>query len=803
MSVPIELLLAHSDWVRRLAVELTGDPALADDLVQETWTSALRRGPREASAPRAWLATLLRRHLRQFRRGEGRRSAREAAVARPWTQDVPVGEDVELRERRRVLIEAVLALREPYRSTVLERFFQDHSVEEIAGQSGLSISTVSSRLTRGLGQLRGRLAPRRERWLPALLPFLRRRRGGPFHPSRPALRVAASVTGALAVAGWALGAGADRDVRASIEPAGGGLAVAASRAVLSAPAIPGSSVRESSATHAADSTARLPVVRGLALDWQGQPIPGLAIRLERDGELLDADPVVTDTHGGFRMPVDPRATRVVTYDERFVTIMKGLLEADRDVRLVAAPRLDLHGRVLDGEGRPIEGAHLVWLMNHLIPVSYRHALDFTEPQMWSTSTDAEGRYSFLGVPDTAASRVHVNAIGRRGRALALEELKREPEVRLEAPRALFGRVLGRVVDEEDRPVADAIVSLAPLQARSDAQGRFELPLGMRPTGTDLVAIRGDLAGRLTLDPGSLEADEPVVLRLATPGAVEGAVLDAVGRPVPGAKVWLADPSWVGPGERGPVQAEATLAGREAESWCPVACDSNGRFRLEGLLDRAYRLVASDPFGRIVRVQPDVHAGDALEFRLDAAADAGQVTGQVVDSRGRPIEGVEVVRLLPVVDVRWGAYRQTRELPDEPVLTDADGRFRLPPGDARDAILRLRGDAVLPIDLPLVRAAASEPTYRASRRAHLQVRLAEPFDRADQFEVRDAEDRTLVVIQLRESCSHPFDRADLVDGRSLVLVTPETATSVVLFREDQEVARVPVTPVPGRTAIVRW
>lgn len=802
MSVPIEILLAHSDWVRRLAVELTGDPALADDLVQETWTSALRRGPREASAPRAWLATLLRRHLRQFRRGEGRRSAREAAVARPCTQDAPVGDDVEHRERRRVLIEAVLALPEPYRSTVLERFFQGRTVEEIAVRSGLSISTVSSRLTRGLARLRERLASRRERWLSAWGPFLRRPGERGPRPSQPVLRVAASVTGALAVAGWALGAGGGRDALAPVAHTDELRVAAEPRAALATPTVQALAARKALATRTMDSTGSPPRVRGLALDWQGQPLAGLAIGLERDGEPLDADPVVTDAHGGFLLPADPRATTVVACDERFVTIMKGLLDADRDVRLVAAPRLDVGGRVLDEAGQPIAGARVVWLMDHLIPVSYRHALDFTEPQMWSTSSDADGRYAFLGVPDTEASRVHVNAIGFRGREVSIEELKRDPDVRLEPPRPLFGRVRGRVVDEDGRPVAGAVVSLAPLQTRSDARGDFELSLGMRPPGRDLIATCGAHGGRLSLEHDPLDSTEPVLLRLAAPGAIEGSVLDARGRPVPDARVWLVDPSWLGHGDHGPVQAEATLAGREDESWCPVACDATGRFRLEGLLDRAYRVVASDAFGRVVRMQTDVHAGDRLDFQLDASADATPCSGRVVDSHGRPIEGVEVVRLLPVVDVRWGPYRQRRELPDEPVRTDADGRFRLPPSDARGALLRLRGEAVLPVDLPLQRGPA-EPTYRASRRAHLQVRLAEPFDRADQFEVRDAEDHTLVVIQLRERCSHPFDRADLVDGRSLVLVTPETATSVVLFRDDQEVARVPVTPTPGRTTIVHW
>jgi hypothetical protein len=36
-----ETLLEHATWLRRLAASLVGDPASADDLVQDTWVAAI------------------------------------------------------------------------------------------------------------------------------------------------------------------------------------------------------------------------------------------------------------------------------------------------------------------------------------------------------------------------------------------------------------------------------------------------------------------------------------------------------------------------------------------------------------------------------------------------------------------------------------------------------------------------------------------------------------------------------------------------------------------------------------------
>ena len=81
---------------------------------------------------------------------------------------------VQEAEVQRELVTAILGLEDPYRSTLLLRFFHDRSPKEIAELQGLSGSTVRSRLKRGLEQLRTQLDDRfesdRRAWTMMLLP---------------------------------------------------------------------------------------------------------------------------------------------------------------------------------------------------------------------------------------------------------------------------------------------------------------------------------------------------------------------------------------------------------------------------------------------------------------------------------------------------------------------------------------------------------------------------------------------------------------------------------------------------------
>ncbi len=152
----LQALLEQTGWIHALARRLVREPHLAEDLAQDTWVDALEGRPDARGPVRGWLATVMRNNLLQLRRTERHRLSREQGSSRaelePSALDV-----VERAETHRNVVLAVLALDEPYRSTLLMRFFEQLSYAEIARRTGVGRAGVNSRITRGLELLRQRL----------------------------------------------------------------------------------------------------------------------------------------------------------------------------------------------------------------------------------------------------------------------------------------------------------------------------------------------------------------------------------------------------------------------------------------------------------------------------------------------------------------------------------------------------------------------------------------------------------------------------------------------------------------------
>ena len=75
---------------------------------------------------------------------------------------------------RRTVVDAVLDLKEPYRSTLLLRYYEDLTAQQVAESQGLPLDTVKTRIKRGLDRLRMRLdrlhRGDRDKWCLALAP---------------------------------------------------------------------------------------------------------------------------------------------------------------------------------------------------------------------------------------------------------------------------------------------------------------------------------------------------------------------------------------------------------------------------------------------------------------------------------------------------------------------------------------------------------------------------------------------------------------------------------------------------------
>ena len=125
---PEPTLLADVRWLRLLAARLAG-AADGDDLAQDTMMVALRRLPPEGEQRRPWLVVTARNLWRRRRRDQGRRRQHDAALETP--EPAPTAEAaLERLDTLRLVADLVRALPDPYRATVLMRYFEGKSAAE-------------------------------------------------------------------------------------------------------------------------------------------------------------------------------------------------------------------------------------------------------------------------------------------------------------------------------------------------------------------------------------------------------------------------------------------------------------------------------------------------------------------------------------------------------------------------------------------------------------------------------------------------------------------------------------------------
>jgi RNA polymerase sigma-70 factor (sigma-E family) len=142
---------AHAAGLGRLAYLLTGDAALAEDLVQEAFVRTFARFV-QLRQPEA-VGTYLRRTVVNLARKQFRRAKKERASAggAGMTLDLAAQPDVELREQ---LWAAMRELPYRQRAALVLRFYEDRSEREIARCLGCRVGTVKSLLHRALTTLR-------------------------------------------------------------------------------------------------------------------------------------------------------------------------------------------------------------------------------------------------------------------------------------------------------------------------------------------------------------------------------------------------------------------------------------------------------------------------------------------------------------------------------------------------------------------------------------------------------------------------------------------------------------------------
>lgn len=155
------LYAEHAQRLFGFLVYRTGDRALAEDLVADTFEAAYRargRYDRRRASPRTWLYTIALNRLRDQGRRQGAQArAYERAVE--GAAEVADPPDIALErivERDRIM-RALGGLTEQERECVALRFGADLSLKEIAAALREPVTTVEGRLYRALRKLRATL----------------------------------------------------------------------------------------------------------------------------------------------------------------------------------------------------------------------------------------------------------------------------------------------------------------------------------------------------------------------------------------------------------------------------------------------------------------------------------------------------------------------------------------------------------------------------------------------------------------------------------------------------------------------
>src|SRR5437763_13271002 len=145
-----ELYRRHAPEAARLAYLITGDRALAEDLVQDAFVKMFGRF-RDLRNPDAFAAYLRRTVVNLARSHFRHLKVERAYAAREGTWPAPAPPELGAREE---MWQALLRLPERQRTAIVLRYYEDLSEAETADTMRCPKGTVKSLVSRGLDRLR-------------------------------------------------------------------------------------------------------------------------------------------------------------------------------------------------------------------------------------------------------------------------------------------------------------------------------------------------------------------------------------------------------------------------------------------------------------------------------------------------------------------------------------------------------------------------------------------------------------------------------------------------------------------------
>lgn len=840
---PEQLLRTHMGWLRQLAGDLCRDPHDAEDLAQTAALAVLRHPPTNPGSIRSWLRTILHNQWLNELRHRRRRRTWEEQAARP--EATPDAVDVLERGRQaRMLLDAVCALDEPWRRTLMMRYLDELPPRRIARTLGVPVATVHSRLHRGLHKLRQALDERegsRRAWMAVLATLAPRTPHPALHFGIAAAAMLAATAG-LAVVLFGSGS------QVGTQPLP--VARAASLDAHAAPASPtaASGTRRNSVpaipapTPDADSSRE--VLRGWVIDATGRPRGGVPVVFSED----EGTPASSDAAGHFALPLPQAEGRLTAAEPGLTTVYAGHYRPgslQQPVVVVADAAL-LRGRVVGPHGSPVVGATVRVEPDPEFESASRHSLEASQPLEWRADTDAEGWFSIPDAPATQRARVRIAAPSYRTATMRWLG-DSQPLHAVLQPADLAARDLqGRVVDAAGRAVAGASITLGPRAATiSGSDGTFCLA---HPPGasTELLAVAtGYLPSRTAV---SSAAASPLTIVLSgKPSHLSGQVLRSSGQPIAGARVWLANPELLGVvGDRlqcienvlagaptseehrrvllgaGPRTDLATYFNEAMDEFHAfVATDAEGRFTLPGLLPKPYELAVMETSTLRRHAFGPFEAGRRdLTLRMPAP-DLIPLHGIARDRDGRLLANIlvttrtEVARAVVAGEsAATMSEAHTEEGPDGPVttyrrmvsgqtcVTDDLGRFHFEATPRQGIQLRFQGDTILD-QTRTVRGPAPETDVILERRHPFRVDVAGANPQPNSFALLDETGSPLPVFEIRGGQASWSDHTVIDAARTPTFSVSERAREIVLYRDAHAVGRAPVVLGGAEISVLSW
>ena len=688
-----ERLLAEQGQLRRLAFELAGNEA--EDATQDAWVAALTHPPRSEATLAGWLRRVLRnRSIDQARRRD-RRRWREEHAALP--ESIPSAAEVEERmELIRQVGEAVRALPEPQRRAIYLRYFEEKLPAEIARSLGLSKATVATRLARGRELLRAKLdrdfGGERGNWAIAALTLGGSRSTQTLPIAAPLLGVGTltmkktlACVGLVTVLGTTLFVVQPWKSPSPIESTAQEnrsapkiVAPSADRDEPTEPSVASvggeTPTRQALPATATRAATGLGGIRGrVFFASDGAPASGLRGQLERTGEAPEIERgVVLDEQGAFEaqeLPEGEWMLRLFGYANWIVSVA-----ADETTPFEARiqPGLNVLGRVLDVDGRPVAQAEIFFdedadrIGQRIVTISdvegrffIRDLAPWDNAGPYTQLAARKGGHVTSGVWEArgAPGDTHRPVLRLLGRAARLSGFVRTPSgagvPQARVAVASVRRFQGGVVDEEGYSLKNP----PSIRLTCDTKGYFSTDRaapGSRPVN---VRAPDFVPGGQNVQLTSGQETE-ISIELTLGGAISGVVVKEDGTPAPEVTVGATPAPWYG-----------TSSGPRLRSL--TSTDADGRYRLSGLDFEEFVVTASHrqegrATGR-VSLDPGTPGIDAL-WNAELQRLPPGLTGVLLDADEEPLEG-------------WWICASRKERPGlwhANSTTDAAGHFALNP-----------------------------------------------------------------------------------------------------------------------------